>query len=144
VTKQQDIETFRGVAPRCRNCNKPLRPNYKSENMPRDHRSGEFRRSYITDPYTLYLKGLATEDGTLTDPPAESEEADSYFGGHTRGGFDAKKQRYYTVEEVRKVKSRKFLGTFGARGDSLFCMTECGYRFAVRFCRGQLPGQTGK
>jgi len=131
----QDVETFRGVAPSCRYCGKSLRPNYKTEGMPLGHRSGEFRRKYLTDAQWLMLNGVAEEDGTLINPPTTDEEEDGYFGGHARGGFDAKTQRYYLVEQVRKVKSRKFLGTFGARGDNLFCRTECGYLYAKHAIR---------
>lgn len=134
-----NIETFRGTAPRCRYCNKPLRPNYKSEHektwdTPRDQR--EYRKAWITDPEQLRLRGLADGDGHLIDPPTEDEEADDYFGTRERGGFDARKGMYFKYEVVRRVLSRKFEGTFGARGDNLFCKTECGYQFAVRAVRG--------
>ncbi len=129
------VETFRGTAPRCRHCNTPLRPNYESEieetwNTPADQK--KYRRVYRAKApeYTEHWWPTSPPD----DPSQSFEEDDCV--GSRRGGWDAKSQQWYYFEVVTRVKSRKFLGTFGSRGDNLFCNPECGYRFAIRQLRG--------
>lgn len=126
----EQIERFRGIAPRCQQCNKPLRPNYESQKQDLDEPRTEFRRVYIEDFHLLENLGL-TSGGEVVDPGIDESDA-AYFANGWRGGWCNKNKKYYQLKSVRKVKSRKFLGTFGARGDGFFCKTECGYAWSVR------------
>lgn len=124
------IETFKGPAPKCRFCGKPLKPNYQSKSRGVGEPHIRFRRVYLkTQDRDSYPANRFVADALPDDPTVSTEEFDKDI--HRRVGWDAKKQDWYWLEGVDHVKSRKFLGTFGNRGDSLFCMTECGYRWAV-------------
>jgi hypothetical protein len=116
------IERFRGQCPKCRWCGRALRPNYKTVTRPFNEK-GKYKKVWLgtVDKNQEYADD-PDRDHMAFDPPW----AFSY-------DFDPEKGQYFRLQEVGKIKSRKFLGTFGARGDNLFCMTECGYQWAARY-----------
>jgi hypothetical protein len=119
-----NVETFRGIAPRCRNCNKPLRPNYDTR-----------RRGIGDEPIRHRLAEIPGGTDRLYPPDDTTKDCEERDPGFGTIYWKAKKQAWFQRVPVDHVKSRKFLGTFGARGDNLFCKTECGYAYAVRSVR---------
>lgn len=116
-----------GGRPVCRFCGKTLHANCEID-----------RRSLAPDEQRwrrVYNGELWVFDPQLNPPPADpsqSFEQEQLLGSQRRGGWDAKKQKWYIYVPVRTAAVRKYSGTFGYRGDSLFCSRDCGYRWAVR------------
>jgi hypothetical protein len=118
-----NVETFRGVAPRCRLCNKPLKPNYRSEKDGPCQATGR-RKVWVDDEWS-----------GATEPPAEGESNSFRGSDHRIYEWSPRKKRWFYWKPVYKVRSRKFLGTFGARGDGFFCNEECGWLWALNVLR---------
>lgn len=132
------IETYRGRVPLCRNCQRPVRPNYETvrENVTDGDTPSGTRRHYLGGDERRCGYSLRDSFPDIT-AEEEAEAARTHKPIETGDGpwiwlWDARKKDWYRIEKVYSLKSRKFLGTFGPRGDGLFCCTECGYRWAVK------------
>lgn len=123
----EDIEIFRGVSPKCLNCGKPLRPQYRTEN----ERFGEG-----TGKKKVWLPRPGCE-GTETYPPPDDPAKDGQEDRDHVGPIWWSKRRrsWYRNVTYRKVRKRVFTGKFGSRHDNFFCLTECGYRWGLKQAR---------
>jgi hypothetical protein len=128
----RQIETYRGQLPRCRNCGKPLRPQYETQTQ-----------SILKGEEPTGTKNVYETPGEREPPENPEEEKQLAREGvfcqvlHRQVYWSKSRKTYFWVEPVYQVKSRKFRGTFGTRGNGFFCTVECGFRWAVRHLKNR-------
>ena len=101
-----------GKRPKCLNCSKELRPNFRRELIPFGVRTGK----------TIKVRTSAS------------------YGQSVPTYEDAPESRSLTPEERKQWRMDHppyFLGTYGSFGDSRFCGQVCGYRYAVKMTGGR-------
>jgi hypothetical protein len=117
------IETYDGPRPRCRSCGDEPRPNYETRREDLGQATG-VRRVYFAGDESPF---------DPPDDPSRRQSRDSRLWGTCY--WSPRKRQWCRLENVHRIVSRRFEGTFGVRGCGFFCSIECGYRWAVRTLR---------
>jgi hypothetical protein len=117
------IERHTGPRPSCRNCGRELRPNYDTLHEAVGKATGTRR---------VYLPADEAPFHPPDDPTRQVSRESAIWGTCC---WSPRKRQWYRREQVYRVVSRRFLGTFGVQGCGFFCSIECGFRWAVQALR---------
>lgn len=127
MAKNPRIETYTGRLPRCRACQAPLRPNYRSKIAYMESDGAGWKWVDVDETDEAYLIAEPPEDLTK-----DYEFTHKWLGRVYR--WSARARKWKKRVSASKVQFRRFLGTFGAEGDGFFCNRTCAWRFAVMIC----------
>lgn len=122
-----NIERYRGRVPTCRNCGSGLRPNY--ETVREDFQTGASGTRWAV------ADDLNNEDLCKQFPDAVNGQEVNDDGMNRVWVWHEKTKKWRYKTRSYKVKSRRWLGTFGVAGNGFFCSEACGYNFAVKVCK---------
>lgn len=125
------VETFRGTAPRCLQCNRRLKPQYDTEKEQIFKGTGRKK---------VWLPEHDSE-AAYYPPPADPSKADESEDRSGKIFWSPRARKWFKWKTYEKVSKRKFSGKFGTRRDNFFCKTECGYHWGVAQAKSRFGQQ---